>query len=137
MGITASNGIIPTSRQLWKKGNKSEGVPCPSGQSVSSYDALAIQTDFKGFLYQHIDSDSLILSILSKDHPKFLLEGIRVFQSADEEFQSILKSQIKTFESISSSGVKVKIKFYLNFHMNGLFLDLAIILLHRSIFPMH
>lgn len=113
MGQASISGIIPASKEVkWRSGTKTDAVPAPSANGVSSFDRLVKSSAFKDFLCQNIDSSHLISSILSAaiQDEKSLLEGVAIFQGLDSEFRQNILTQVDSFDSVVKAGINVSIE---------------------------
>ena len=102
-GSDASPGPL-----IWKKGNRSDIVPFPGGPSTQSFDKLLTSLDFKDFLYNNLDSEYLVTSIIQDAHNvPVLLQGIQFYRSSSKATRELIESRCSRFCSLSSVGTHI------------------------------
>lgn len=116
MGQSQTQDITPSPQVKWKAGKRTNAIPC-SITDISTFEKLAVNSDFKEYLYQNIDSDHLMWSLIdaTASDCKVLLCGIKAFKSMelDNDQKDQFLSRIKKFKSTSHAGIKV---MHMNIH---------------------
>jgi hypothetical protein len=99
---------VPIDELRLKTGDKLEPIAYPLVTSVSSYDKLFSNSNFKDFLLSNLDNNNFICSIIQNSHDNtIVLNGIEYFQNMNPEKQEETINKMTKIRNFTTAGINV------------------------------